>query len=161
MEVTAIKQMVVEAFDKNYFIGCIVSDDDTTMKSHLRHSYAALIAAGKMNKEDWPKTAKGHKKTDNGKLPLHIDPPSFLADPNHRTKVVGKVLFTFAQLAKKYSTIDKALAQRMKEYWGTFLKQIRSMNWDEDEKKFSTKRRLQSSTYSTIICIAAKHGAIN
>ena len=72
---------------------------------------------------------------------MHIDLPSFWADPNHRTKVVGKVLFTFAQLAKKYSTIDKALAQRIKEYWGTFLKQIRRMDWEQDQQLILSKAK--------------------
>ena len=122
MEVTAIKQMVIAAWEEdNYGIGIIVSDDDTTMKSHLKHSFKALIEAGKIQASDWWKTSKGSKKSDLGQLPIHITPPKFLADPNHRTKVVGKVLYSYAKMAKKNSTVDNALAQRIKEYWDIFM----------------------------------------
>jgi len=53
MEVTAIKKMVIAAWEEdNYGIGIIVSDDDTTMKSHLKHSFKQLIEAGKRLDKD-------------------------------------------------------------------------------------------------------------
>ena len=53
MEVEAIFQLIIEAWDKlNYGIGTIISDDDTTMKSHLKHGYNDLIEAGKIRRED-------------------------------------------------------------------------------------------------------------
>ena len=36
----------------------IVSDDDTTMKSQLKHSFKEKIKAGKMRDEEWPRTKK-------------------------------------------------------------------------------------------------------
>ena len=70
------------------------------MKLHLKHAYKELIAAEKMRQEDWPKTKKGNKKTCNGRLPLHIARPTFLADPNHRVEVVGKKIYTFATMSQ-------------------------------------------------------------
>ena len=70
----------------NVTVGIIVSDDDFTMKSRLKHSWNEMVEKGIMKKEDWPKTYKGAYKKDNGQLPLHISPPNFLADPNHRKK---------------------------------------------------------------------------
>ena len=134
MEVEAIFQLVLEAWENNWAVGVIVSDDDTTMKSHLTHGYKDLIAAGKMRPEDWPRTQKGNKKSCHGRLPLHITPPSFQADPNHRVKVVGKTIYEFAKMPQKQSQIDKALALRIKEYWGAMIKQVRKLNWDKDEK---------------------------
>ena len=70
----------------NVTVGIIVSDDDTTMKARLKHSWKEMIEKGIMSKQDWPKTDKGTYKKDNGQLPLHISPPNFSADPNHRKK---------------------------------------------------------------------------
>ena len=87
------------------------------MKARLKHSWKEMIEKGIMSKQDWPKTDKGTYKKDNGQLPLHISPPNFLADPNHRKKVVGKLLYAMAIAPKKVSNIDKPLAQRLKDYW--------------------------------------------
>ena len=133
MEVQAIYKIVVEGWNSNvYFIGTIVSDDDTTMKAQLKHSFKKLIEANQMRKEDWPRTKGNTKKADTGRLPLEITPPNFLADPNHRKKVVGKHLYALAKLAKKASKVDKALALRLKDYWGAYLKQVRDRNFETD-----------------------------
>ena len=102
MEVQAIYEMTVDAWDNRGFaIGTIVSDDDTTMKSHLKHSYQELIKAGQMKKEEWPLTKSGNKTADSGRLPLHVKvSPKFLADPNHCKKVVGKYLYALAAQQK-------------------------------------------------------------
>ena len=81
-----------------------MSDDDTTMKSRLTHSWKQLCDSGKMKTSEWPKTKNNQLKKDNGKLPLHVIPPSFLADPNHRKKVVGKQLYAMATAPKKLAT---------------------------------------------------------
>ena len=88
-----------------------------------------------MKPDDWPRTAKNTKKQDNGKLPLHILEPKYLADPNHRKKVIGKQLYALANSPQKVSKIDKALAQRLKDYWGVFLKQIRNLDIETDAQE--------------------------
>ena len=63
MEVEAIFRMALESFnDHCYHLATIVADDDTTMKSNLKHSYEKLIEAGKMLLENWPVTNGGTKK---------------------------------------------------------------------------------------------------
>ena len=133
MECEAIYRMVIEAYDKlHYTIGTIISDDDSTMKSNLKHSFDEKIKKGLMSKSDWSKTIKGHKKADHGRLPLHILEPQFLADFNHRVKVVGKTIYHFAKMAKKHSNISKGTAERVKTNWGSMLKQIRHLSWEKD-----------------------------
>ena len=57
MKCEAIFQMVKESFyDHRFTISTIISDDDSTMKSNLKHSYSKLIEAGKMTRSEWPKT---------------------------------------------------------------------------------------------------------
>ena len=52
MEVQAIYEMVLQAWKSNvYYIGTIVSDNDTTMKAQLKHSYKDMIEAGIMQPE--------------------------------------------------------------------------------------------------------------
>ena len=61
MEATVAIELSIDLHDGDYgiFIDKIVSDDDSTMRSHLVH------------------------EEQGGKLPLHIPPPKFLADPSH------------------------------------------------------------------------------
>ena len=113
MECEAIFRMVKEAYYKHkYSISTIISDDDSTMKSNLKHSFEKKIEAGKMKKSEWPKTNGGSKKKDTGRLPLEIEDPSFLADFNHRMKVVGKSAYFLASMPKKESMVNKATAER-------------------------------------------------
>ena len=140
MEVEAIFRMVKEGYyNHRYTCAVIVSDDDSTMKSNLKHSYKEKINKGLMRAEDWPKTKSGAKKTDNGRLPLEILEPSFLADFNHRVKTVGKQIYALADLPKRDSKVDTALAARVKGYWGAMLKQVRYLNWENDDETIVSK----------------------
>jgi len=117
MEPEAIFRMVNRAFDVLMFtVAVITSDDDSSMKSTLKHSWQLLIEKGLMKKSEWPRTSKGHKKTDNGRLPLHIPEPTFLADFNHRVKVLGGKIYALANASKKESEVDTGFAGRLKAY---------------------------------------------
>ena len=80
------------------------------------------------------KNKEWRQKNDSGRLPIQVEPPRFLADPNHRKKVVGKHLYALAKLAKKLSKVDKALASRLKDCHGTFLKQVRGMCFETEKE---------------------------
>ena len=136
METEAIYQMVKEAYyEQGFVIGTIISDDDSTMKANLRHSYKEKVEKGKLKKKDWPKTGKGKLKQDHGRLPLDVPEPGFLADFNHRVKRVGKRFYELAKAPKYKSSVDNALAKRMKLNWGTMMKQVRHMTWKDDKKE--------------------------
>ena len=140
METEAIYQMVLEATrDQGFTVATIISDDDSTMKSNLKWSYKELVNANKMKIEDWPKTKKGNKKQDNGRLPLDCQEPKFLADFNHRVKTVGKRFYELASAPKKTSLVDTSLARRMKLNWATMMKQVRHLKYEEDEKEIKSK----------------------
>ena len=66
-----------------------------------------------MTKNEWPRMAKGRKKEDNGRLPLHIPEPKFLNGPSHRKKSFGKHLYALATLPKTRSFDDKTIAQKL------------------------------------------------
>ena len=64
MEAFAFVQMHIRAYnDMNLWYREVVSDDDSTMRSCLKHQYKELIAAGLMHEKDWPVTKNGHKKS--------------------------------------------------------------------------------------------------
>ena len=141
MEVRGIVEIFTEFWDqKKIGIKTIISDDDSTMRSQLKNRYLDLIAAGRMHERDWPRFAGrngrlGAKKKCSGALPVHMKPPTFLADPNHRVKVFGKHLFELARASKGVSEIDTSLAQRLKEYWGKALSGIKSLDPDKDREE--------------------------
>ena len=139
MECEGIFQMVTDAYENHgYTCGVIVSDDDSTMKSNLKHSYKYKIEAGLMSLNDWPKTRQKLRK-DSGRLPIEIPEPRFLADFNHRVKTVGKAVYLLASLPQKESKVTKDIANRMKLYWGSMLKQIRYLHWEKNEEEIKRK----------------------
>jgi len=68
MEVQECFQMTIEAWEsETYAIGTIVSNDDTTMKTQLKHSLKPLIESEEKNKDQWPKTKRSaRRKTPEG-----------------------------------------------------------------------------------------------
>ena len=140
METEAIFRMVLQArYEQGYTIGTIISDDDSSMKANLKHSLKAKMSAGLMELKDWPTTKAGNKKADNGRLPLDIVEPKFLADFNHRVKTVGKRFYELAGKSKRDSEVDNGLARRMKLNWSTMMKQVRYMKWDSQQEEIKQK----------------------
>ena len=80
----------------------IVSDDDSTMRSLLRHQ----------------------KNNDKGKLPIDIPEPLFLADPGHRIKVMSKPFFKMVTTTKDPSTCKMIDALRIKNIWDVLYTKI-------------------------------------
>ena len=110
MECEAILKIVVEAFlEREFMVGTIVADDDTTMKKTLRHNYKDNVRLGLLQKEDWPKNKKG-KNIASGRLLNSVTSPQFLADFNHRVKSVGRAVYELALMGKSKSMVDKNLA---------------------------------------------------
>ena len=140
MECEAILDLITEAFlERNFVVGTIVADDDTTMKRTLRHNYKEQVSRGVLDKKNWPKNKKG-KPMASGKLPDLIPPPKFLADFNHRVKSVGRAVYELAVMAKSKSMVDKNLAKRLKLYWSKMLQQVKKFDLEEDWEEEIEKR---------------------
>ena len=72
MEAGVALEMVTEMCqntDGRLYIELLVSDDDSSMRSHLRHF------------------------ENDGKLPANVPEPSFLADPSHRIKTMCSPIY--------------------------------------------------------------------
>ena len=120
MEAHAALLLVKEEWKHGSYIKQIVCDDDTSVRSNVKHSWRELIREGKMDQKEWPKTQKNYRKTDYGQLPLHIPEPIFLADPTHCIKVFAKHLFKLVKAqGSQYGKIE---VLRMKRYMGCWLK---------------------------------------
>ena len=140
METEAIWLMVQESYYNHGFTcSVIVTDDNSTMKSNLKHSWKEKVEKGIMKQSEWPRTKRNVAKKDTGRLPLDVPEPSFLADFNHRVKTVGKTVYGLAALSKRESEVSKEIAARIKAYWGTMLKQIRYLHWEEENEDIKGK----------------------
>ena len=72
-----------EDYEGRLFIEYIVSDDDSSMRSHLRHI------------------------DDGGKLPPNVPQPTFLADPSHRIKTMCSPIYKMITDTKDPSKCKK------------------------------------------------------
>ena len=112
------------------------------------------IRTKKMSKDEWPRTAKGRKKEDNGRLPLHILEPEFLADPSYGKKSFGKHLFALATLPKTKSLVDKVLAQKLQHGYTFMLQDVNQLDWLTDQDKIlkMAKAPLKHSFDNHVFC---------
>ena len=116
MEAAVALELCIQLHDGEYdvYVEKIVSDDDSTMRAHLRH-----VSQG-------------------GKLPDRIPPPIFLADPSHRIKVMAKPLFKMAKSESKDPERCKKIdALRLKKYIGCWIYQNRNLPIEEFMAKTS------------------------
>ena len=97
-------QFLHDASKGTMTLGHIIADDDSSMRSYLRHR--SLF----------------HPK---GALPLELPEPRWLADPTHRTKVVAKPFFSLAATGKSNTDCTPVDAARIKRWWGHMIKMYR------------------------------------
>jgi hypothetical protein len=116
MEATGAARLVKRlSTDGIVYIGEYVSDDDSSSRAMLTHSYKDSIEAGLMASEDRPRYKHGGKKPDNGRLPINHPPITFLADKGHRVRGYAKKYFLLAGAVKaKNFGVTKIDAKRMK-----------------------------------------------
>ena len=121
MEAAGAAKIVCRLFlnDKEKcYVAHLVTDDDSSVRKILTHSYQELIDALQCTIDDWPrygKDGKGAKKPDNGLLPILHAAINFLADKGHRNRGYSRVIFTEAMKSKKDGCgCTKVDAERMK-----------------------------------------------
>ena len=93
-----------EASHGTAHIAFIIADDDSSMRSYLKHQNST------------------NKK---GNLPQELVQPEWLADPTHRTKIVSKAFFALAATGKSNTECTPVDATRIKRYWGHMIKMYR------------------------------------
>ena len=104
----------------NCFVETAVTDDDTSIRGILKHSYAELLDAGvfESKKADWPRNERGTYLKDYGKIPLGMPQvENFLADKAHRKKSLGTGLYKVKRANPKLK-ISNTDCERIKTSFG-------------------------------------------
>jgi hypothetical protein len=126
MEAAGTAKIVCQLFvieEDNCYISHLVTDDDSSIRKILTHSYQDMIKAMVSTIDDWPHYSNGQKKSDNGLLPLLHQAITFLANKGHQTHGYARVLFTEASKSKKNGYgCTKLDAERMKQWMGWTLR---------------------------------------
>jgi hypothetical protein len=132
MEPAACLDMVVELYTKyNCTVEKIVADDDASTRSMLRWSNADYMVNHKTEEHPTEVITRGKNKgrlqprKDRGKLPANVPEPMFVADPNHRRKVLtGELIgFTNLNVANRF-TMTKMDATRIGKNFSYMVRQL-------------------------------------
>jgi len=95
MEPVALLNVFVELHNNHHVIcSCIVTDDDSSIKSKLKWSNKDWKINNKSETPPYVYDNKGKRsvRPDHGCLPGNMPEPTFLADPNHRKKAWSNCL---------------------------------------------------------------------
>jgi hypothetical protein len=71
------------------FVGTIVTDNDSTMRSRLKQNGRENVEVGVAVLEQLPKSIQKNKRSDHGALNLDVPEPVCKADANHRVRAYG------------------------------------------------------------------------
>jgi hypothetical protein len=113
MEPRAGLQLLINVWETmGAYVKTLLMDDDSSTEAKCKHR-------------------KSYAKADKGELPAHIPEPTFLADPNHRVKVIGKKVFALVQKPKAVSVCTKSDALRIKKNFAYFVRQYRTKPFEE------------------------------
>jgi hypothetical protein len=135
MEPIACLELVIDLYDKfNCSIDLICADDDSSTRSLLKWSNADYMANN--NTTDPPLVAitrgpnqgKPHVRPDRGRLPAHIPEPSFVADPNHRKKVLtGELIALDKAKVSEKATMTRMDSTRVGKNFGYMIRTLRHL----------------------------------
>jgi hypothetical protein len=141
MEARACLDMVVEMHDRYHcIVDSICCDDDASTRAMVKWSNAdwminnnstvgprVLITNGQLKGKTKPRES-------TGRLPGHIPEPSFVADPNHRRKILMKELIGIAKLkVKERHTMTTMDATRIEKNFSYMIRQLPKMPEDQYE----------------------------
>jgi hypothetical protein len=144
MEVTGAAAIVKRLFENVYhkcYVANLVTDDDSSVRNFLTHSYREQLEAAIITEAEWPRYANGKKKPDNGLLPLLHAIIRFKADKGHRVR--GYSHFLFAEAVKSIANgcgCTKVDAERMK----------RQLSWTLRLHCFGTYEEFQTAVLAVL-----------
>jgi len=122
MEARAAVSLVTSVFESgDDCLAHLVTNDDSSTCSNCKHPLKELVATGRMQKSDWPKTKGSANVSDKGKLPLFVRAiDSYFADPSHRIKSVGRGMYAIVcELGRKlkFTNVDCEQIKRNMGFW--------------------------------------------
>jgi hypothetical protein len=133
MESQAYLDMTIDLFDKKQcVISVICIDDDASTRSMLKWSNADYTKNTNTTTPPLAPITKGVNKgkfqvpLDKGRLPAHIPEPSFVADPNHRKKVLtGELISLASAVVSLKHTMTKNDSTRLGKNFGYMIRNLR------------------------------------
>jgi hypothetical protein len=140
MEPKACLDMTVALFDtKQVCISVICIDDDASTRSMLKWSNADHMKNNNTTTPPMVPITKGKNigkpqvRPDRGRLPPHVPEPSFIADPNHRKKVLTGELIALAsgKVSDKF-TMTKNDSTRLGKNFAWMIHKLHKFNGDEE-----------------------------
>ena len=91
MEPTGAAFLVQSLYEHSKcYVSTVVTDDDSSIRAVLRHSYNALVKSGRWESKKgcWPRNTKGAYLKDHGKLPINM--PQVDVQYSSRTRLTGR-----------------------------------------------------------------------
>ena len=132
MEALAALEMTITLLDEfHVVVKFICLDDDTSTRSaaewsnadHMKNHNTTVVP--KEPKSKGPNKGELQNRKDNGRLPAHIPEPEFLADPNHRKKVLTKQLRAMLGLTvAKRMHLSKSDVLRIGKSFGYMIRSL-------------------------------------
>jgi hypothetical protein len=140
MESQACLEMTIKMFDKKMCsIHTICIDDDASTRSMLKWSNADYMANNNTTEQPTslitkgPNAGKPQPRPDKGRLPGYIPEPLFVADPNHRKKVLtGELYGLAASVVSKRFTMTKNDATRIGKNFGYMIRNLHKLQGNSE-----------------------------
>jgi hypothetical protein len=135
MEPTSCLEMVIDLFDNKFVVvQQICADDDSSTRALLKWSNEDYRKNTNTNEAPTVPISKGPNKgqpqsrPDRGRLPGHIPEPTFVADPNHRKKLVTGELYAIMKLkVKERATMTKMDCTRVGKNFGYMIRSLKTL----------------------------------
>jgi hypothetical protein len=138
-------------------VDLICADDDSSTRSLLKWSNADYMKNNNTTEPPQvpvtkgPNVGKPHVRPDKGRLPSDIPEPTFVADPNHRKKVLTGELIALdtAKVADK-ATMTRMDSTRIGKNFGYMIRTLK--NLPEDQYCYAAKAVLEHHFDNHVYC---------
>jgi hypothetical protein len=139
MESAGLIQLVTETFDKyKVVIRRLCCDDDSSIRADCQWSNANYLANNNTDVLPMvPKKVGSNKgqlqpRPDKGKLPAHVPEPKFVADPNHRRKLLsGELIKLDKSVVKVKLTMTRMDSTRISKNFSYMARTLKDRPSDE------------------------------
>jgi hypothetical protein len=162
MEPLACLEMVTAVYQKtNVIVASLCIDDNASTRSMLKWSNEDYMkntnttTIPKIPITKGPNKGKLQDRPDRGRLPSEIPEPLFVADPNHRRKVLTGELITLAnsKVAEK-ATMTRMDSTRIGKGFGYMIRQLKKQQEEQyiDSGKAILDHHFDNHTYCGAWC---------
>jgi hypothetical protein len=139
MELIGAVELLVEAFEKRkVVISRLCCDDDSSIRANCQCSNTNYLKNYGVDTLPKVPISKGINKgklqdrPDKGKLPAHVPEPKFVADPNHRRKILSGELIQLdtSKVSEKF-TMTRMDTTRLSKNFGYMVRTLKQRDPSE------------------------------